>query len=808
MLFDDARLLDSVAYDLVLGDYPRGINRARINDLANGLKPYTTEQEQDNNIQVNFNDLSLTRLAHDARSQMNNGLFKTGNTFSARTDWGRPEKTSEWGITVTNAAMKYIRRSVDYYEGQRSKFGNGILHGIGPKVWETDDDWCSVPLDVGDVLIPSNTLLGFRNLPLFVIRRSFTGMELRKLVNRVEQNKRNPGWNMKLVKRILAWLDSQLTQLRSTNWPEVWAPEKVAERVKQDGGYYLGDQVPTIDTFDIYGWVNDEEETGWVRRIILDSWGTPSQSGISSSGTPQYSMSRSPKRALSSGGKDDYGIGEFLFTSGKRKVAQSWRNIVTFQFADLSPVFPSRYHSIRSLGWLVFATCHIQNRMRCKFYEAVFETLNMMFEVDSMDDAQRAIQLNLTNRAFIDKSIRPIKAADRWQVNQSLVEMGMSDVANVIAQNSSSYVQNQNYSQDRTEKTKFQVMAEQNAVTSLVSAALNQAYQYEVFEDMEILRRFLRKESRNTDVQRFRAEVIKKGVPEKVLVPEAWDVEHERVMGGGNKTQEMQIASWLMEQRDKYEPQAQRVILRDATLAVTDNPDKAKQLVPEQPVVSDSVHDAQLAAATLLLGLPMAFKEGVNHQEYASSLLGAMGQQVQKIMQRGGVPTMDELSGLQNLAGQSIQGQPIKGNGVSAHIQVLAQNEADRALARKLSDVLKRLMNQVKAFAQRLMEQQKKSQQQNGQNGAAPKPQDVVKAQLDAQMGKQKMEQRSQSHAQRSAEREIDFQAKMRQEAQKHSFEIAKSRREHVADLAAKDLEAASNIRRTRLTSVDEGEDA
>jgi len=40
---------------------------------------------------------------------------------------------------------------------------------------------------------------------------------------------------------------------------------------------------------------------------------------------------------------------------------------VAFQFADLSAVAPFRYHSVRSLGWLLYAVINLQNRLRCKF---------------------------------------------------------------------------------------------------------------------------------------------------------------------------------------------------------------------------------------------------------------------------------------------------------------------------------------------------------------------------------------------------------------------------------------------------------
>lgn len=803
MDFNDSRLLDSLCYDLVLGDYPRGINRSYIADIANGVPPYSDQEVEDNGIEVNVNDLTHTRLCHEGRAQLFNGFMKTGNNIRFSTDFGPVHKRQARSALVTKEINRPLRRSIKYFERQRSKFGQLILHGIAPGVWQSEDDWCATPLGVEDALIPSNTLLGFENLPVYVLRRQFTGIELQKLT---QKSKRDPGWNMPMVDRVMKWIDSQMTQLRSTNWPEIWAPEKVSERIKQDGGYYMGDQVPTIDCFDVYGYQDGEEDgtgkSGWVRRIILDSWGAPAQSGITSSGKVQYSMGRKADEFW----KNDKNYG-FLYTSRKRKVADSWNNTVAYQFADLSAVFPARYHSIRSLGWLIYAPCHLGNRMRCKFYEAVFETLTMLFRIKDSTDAQRALKLDLINRGFIDDTINPVPAGERWQVNQALVEMGMRDNAQIISDNSSSFVQNQDYSQQRTEKTKFQVQAEVNAVTSLVGAALNQAYQYEAFEDREILRRFFRKNSKNPDVRQARARILRADPDiEKYLHTDCWDAEHERVMGGGNKTMETQIAEWLMQNRDKYDPDAQRVILRDATLAVTDNPDKAQQLVPEQPKASDSVHDAQLAASTLLMGLPMELKQGVNHQEYAAALLGAMQNQIQKISQRGGVPTPDEFSGLQNLAGQTVQGQPIKGNGVMPHIQLLEADKQSVQVAKKLNDFFSKQMNLVRQLGQHLQEAMKKQQQQQAeQNGNGHMdPKDMAKIQAMQMQSEVKAKNAERSNAQRTSQRQIDWEQKMQQQREEHAVKMDQEHRQHVADLAATDLEAASNVRRNRLKTTEE----
>ena len=178
-------------------------------------------------------------------------------------------------------------------------------------------------------------------------------------------------------------------------------------------------------------------------------------------------------------------------------------------------------------------------------------------------------------------------------VNTALVEFGLQESQRIINENASSWTQSQDKSSDRTEKTKFQVMAEVQAAQALISAGLQQAYRYQESEDREIFRRFLRPNSLDHDVRVARAKMLKAGIPEKYLIPEAWEINHVQVLGAGNKTMEMAIAEQLMQFRPMYDPEPQREILRSVTLAITDSPELAQRLVPEQPQVSDSIHDTE-----------------------------------------------------------------------------------------------------------------------------------------------------------------------------------------------------------------------
>jgi hypothetical protein len=764
MNFDSPQQVEQVCYEMRLSDFPRGLNRSRINDLFNGFPPYAEDEVKENNIAINVNFLEATGLAHDARSQFYQAFLKPGKYFNLHTDFGPRHKRTTYNTLVTAEMNRIMKESLFYLETYRSKFALNVLHGIGPSAWETSYDWCPHPLGIEDVGIPAKTLLTMKNLPFFYLYRSFTAPELIKLTRGSHVDE---GWNKPMVEKCLEWIDREMMTLMGSNWPEVWAPEKAQERVKGDGGFYCGDQVPTIDTFDFYFFADDGKESGWRRRIILDSWSAPGSSG---------------KVFIRKEG-DPFSLNDFLYTSKKNNFAEDWRQIVSFTFADLSAYAPFQYHSVRSLGFLLYAVCHLQNRMRCKFNESVFEALMMYFRVKTMDEAERVLKVNLINRGFLDESLQFIPAQERFQVNANLVELGLRENAGMIQKHVSSYVaNNQMYQNNPEPRNKLQVMAELNATTTLVSSGLLQAYAYQNFENQEITRRFFRKNSDDVDVIKFQARCLNKGLPEQLLAAEMWTVEPERTLGAGNKTMEMAVVDMLMQARNLYDPEPQRQILRDFTLAVTDDPGRAQMMVPEQPVrVTDAVHDAQLAAGVLMQGLPVALKTGMDHIDYVETLLQTMAFVLQQTKQQGQMADLKTITGLQNM-----------GMHIQQHIAIIAQNKAEAARVKKYGDALGKLMNEVKALGQRLAQMMKAQGQQGG--GADPKA--MAKAQEIKMMGDVKRQTMKESRAQRAAERQVEFEKEMQRDAIRDQYELKreelKLRHEMFRDRRKADQELAS----------------
>jgi hypothetical protein len=722
-------------------DWTRGKNRSRIDDLFNGVKPFANDEE--NKVNVNF--LEGTSLAHDARAQLSGIFLKPGQFFHCSTDFGtKANKRPTYAAIVTKEMNKIMKRSLPYFECFRGKFALDVLHGIGPAVWPNSENWCPEEQAIADIGIPSDTRLSMKNLPFFFVYRSLTVPEIKRLT-RNEAEAKKSGWDMELVNQCVDWVDRQSMTLMGTNWPEVWSPEKVSERIKGDGTFYSSDKVPTIDCFDFYYWSDANGEEGWRRRIILDAWSTPS-------GPYGVNESAKPDRKKDS----DFMRGKFLFNPGERVYGSKLSEIISFQFADLSSVAPFKYHSVRSLGFLLYAACHLQNRMRCRFTAAAFEAAMQYFRVNSSDTAERALKVDLIDKGIIDPTVQFVPQAERWQYNENMMELFMNENQKLIEKHSSAYTAQAAQSPgDR--KTKFQVMAETSQATALVTSALAQAYQYQEFEYREIMRRFFISDSRDPDVREFRAACLRQGVPEKALSAVCWDLQAERVMGAGNKTMEMQISEQLMAMRHLYDPEPQRDILRRVTTAITDDPDWAMSLVPQEALkVSDSVHDAQLSMATLMAGYPVAVKTGQNHKEYVVVYLSEMGKEIQGIEQQKGMAPPEKIKGWQNVA-----------QAVEMHLKLVAQDKEEKQFVTAAEKRLSKLMNLVRAFVQRLEQAQKKQQQQQGGDPAAQ-----AKVQAMMMQSQVKMKNSRDAAAQKLAQRQLEFQQKLKLEEAKTGHEI------------------------------------
>ena len=756
--FSSPAKLTSLIWDMRNADLPRSSNRARIDELFNGNPPYTSAEVAKNRIDINCNFLESTQIAHNARRQYSNAFLKPGNFFAVRLDSGPIHKRQEWGEIITeqiNHQMKRGPSALHYRESLRNVFAQVVIHGIGPAEWSSKYNWVPDMHMLSDIQIPSRTLLTMENLSYFSIFRRYTAEQLWKMTHGPKVDK---AWQMPVVDQCLAWAAKQYGQTRTNNDTQ-YNPERWQEDIKSDSGWYGSDQVPTIDCQDFYYLSDEGKNHGWRRKIVLAC-----PEGVAD-------------------GKNFMGEnGTFIYDAGERKYADRLDQIIHFQFADGSVVAPFRYHSVRSLGFLLYSICHLQNRLRCRFNSHVFESLLQYFRVSNPQDAERLQKVDLVNLGIIPDGLTMVPINERWQINGDLVGAAMQLNRQSMEDSSASSTQDFDFAKDQKEKTATQYIGEANATSAMVGAMLQEAYGYQEFQYREIGRRFCIPNSRDASARAFRKECLSRGVPEAFLNVERWNIAAERVIGAGNKQLELAQTGMLMQQYNRFDPDSQRIILRNFAFAAVDDAALANELVPlQKDQINGTKSFAQTAMGALMQGLPVQPPPGTNRIDVVETWLASLASIVQGVEQSGGVPTQQVLTGELNTAAA-----------IEQQIALIAQDPEEKERVKEYSDDLSKLQNLIRAHEQRFQEQQGQQQDQQAEGDKAK----IVSAAITAQaMAKMKEE----AHAQKLAQKQQSFDQKISHQDISAQVQNASTLKKTETDVAAKDLTTAAEIHREAM---------
>lgn len=734
MKFDKASSVEEVVFDMRLADEPRAADRATILKLYNGNPPFDEATAEENNIQINSNDLEGVNIISNARRQWNNAFLKPSNFFTARPDVGPPHKRTAWSYSFTRNANRPLKRHRRMVGQVRATGANTLLFGAGPSTWRDRRSVIPNPIAMGSLMIPSETEIDdFDNLSYFAIFREYTVAQLYEMTHgpRVD-----PGWNMKLVEAQMDYLADQLRK-SPNSLAYQYMPERFEELIKQDKGYFGSDAVPTCDVWDFY-FREAEDGKGWYRRVILDWSSGEDLSSFSKNGTRPTSRNKI--------GEDTH----FLYTSGKRKYSNCLSEILHCQFGDCSAYAPFKYHSIRSLGWMLWGVCDLQNRLHCKFNEAVFEQLMWFFQTAGNQDLIRLKKANFEHMGIIPQGIRFLTPQERYTPNAGLVQMAFARNKQLMAESSTSYTQDYERGTTSEARTATETMAIVNSSQALTSGILEMAYTYEKFKYREMVRRLCLKNSPDPMARDFRLACLKDGIPEDMLDVEKWEIEPERVIGGGNKTVQMATIGFLNSIRKNLPPDGQRIVDHMSVEAAIEQPDLAEEMAPlsENRPISQSTMDAQLATERIMRGLQFAAPKDAVFEDFVATWMHDLGTIIKQVMQRGGMAAPDELQGLANL-----------GQHIGQFLDTMATNEDDAEKVKQYQDAFGQLMNHVKGLAQRLQQ----SQQQEGQpggNGEAESEQAKTMAKIQGQLmiAKAKADNTRESHAQKTQQKQVSWE--------------------------------------------------
>jgi hypothetical protein len=714
----------------------RGSDRTKINSLMNGQQPYTKEDEEKFNIQINVNWGEGKRVMADANRQLNNALLHPGILFNCALEEGKVDKRDEWSTVFTNLIHKPLQRGRTgkrHHFLIRSRNATVCMHGIGAILWPNSYSWKGRFVPLEDLLIPTDTYCDFSNLRYFAVNLYLTPGEFADMALGETVDK---GWNQQMARDILDEQRNLYTESTSSTWRD--QPEAMKQIHDQNKGYLYSDKVPTIKLRAFY-WQEVDEPNKWYRHIVL--------------------------RETIGKVKTD----KFIYDGKDNVFADDIDQILNVQFGDVNLVAPLKYHSVRSLGVDLFAPAETLNRLRCEFVQAVFEHLKMYFRIQDPADRDRLKQVLLQQYGFIPDGLTIVPREQRHQIDPKLVQQAESEVRGLMQENSSAYVKDVNDSREK-EMTAFEANARLNQASVMVNGMLQNMYLQEAFYYQELVRRFLYKESEDAEVKKFREDCLKAGIPEELLVADKWRVTPERVLGGGDRTLAQQEAQWLLQNKNLYDPMAQTKILRLSTATMLNDPAKALMLVPTAPVsATDGTHAAENVFGTLMTGNQVSVRTGVDLIGFIETLIKMVGAVIQRISATDNMGTPNELVGLVT----TIQC-------VGQHLMVLAGDEKEKPRIKRYGDIIGKAMNFIKSFAQR---------QAQAKGGAQGDPKDAAKAQSIMMTTQAKIQSKQMQDAAKQRLKMIEFQLDQARENMRLLAEIKREDLSHKQELINDSLE-------------------
>jgi len=715
----------------------RGENRVKVNNLLNCVPPLTADQQRKTNTRINVDWGEGAVIAHHARRQYYKAFREMPNFFKVTVPLAPPDKRGDWSTTLTNAINKILKESAAYGHLHDYQWSNVVSHGIAPKIWHSSDGWLPRFAALDDFRVATDTTTDLENLGYFAERRNYTPGELAR---KVFGEHADPGWNKPAIQTILKAYHKDDWERTTYDWNT--APEKMAELYKQNAGFYSGEAAPSIPLWHFYFEDDNPKKTGWFCRVVPDRYVR---------------------------GADNIKNKDAFLYSGTKHFATELSHILHVQFGDLSSVAPFKFHSVRSLGFLIMEPCYWTNLFRCRLLQHAWEDMNMLFRSSDPQDRARLQKLELFDRGFIPDSLAIVPREQRHQINDGLAQFVLANLRQLMSEASASYTQSADTGTAK-EQTAYETAVKVSMVNAMLSGLLANAFNQETFAYREICRRFCLPKSNNKDIRKFQKEMTAAGIPRIWLDVERWQIEPEIPIGAGNPVMEVSQINQLMGARSLFGPQAQQEILHDFTRITTGDSRRAQRLVPLEggPVISDGQSFASAIFGTLMQGVPVMPREGLSPIDQIETLLASMAKVISDMEQVG--PTQPQLVGL-NTAAQFVQ----------QLIAQLAQNEAEKERVKMYSDQLGALMNSVKAMAQQLAEQQ-------SQQGPQMPPEAQAKIASTMAVTEASIRSKEAMQEQKMRHKEMSFQQK---QVQGDAATIADIQRENAKVLLAPEKNSA-----------------
>jgi len=717
----------------------RGRNRVLINRAANN-DPILDEAEAKKIGMKIYNRWGemMSALSHARRQYITN--FMSPLTFFTVSIPKAPENVrAEWEGTITdtiNDKMKEGDCALEYFELHRSRWAAVVCHGIGPMLWEDPKSWLPRYVAIEDLRIPTDTEISFRNLTWFAVRISYTPGELSRKAFSKAQGRFT--WDKPAVADILKNVDECKAVMAENNYDFDTVPEKFEELRKQNGGFWSGDAMPTINLWHFY---HQDDDGKWYLKVVPEN--TTSGVTVETSDT-------------------------FICQSDSA-VADNWRQILHVQFGDLNNKAPFLFHSVRSLGFALYEPCYWTDFTRCRLLQHTLDQFNILLRISDPVDRARAMVQTFQNLGVVKPGVSIVPAAERHQVDPNLVEGVLAQTKQLQGEAATAYTQSIDNGTAR-EQTAFETGVKVQQNNAMLSGLMLTAAIYEKFAYREICRRFCLTPTDDPDAIAFQSQCKKAGIPVEWLDVKKWRIEVTTPLGNGNPTMAMVESQSAMQLRPLADPSSQQEMTHDAAVSMIGATRARRWFKTSAKKVSTAASAAAAAFPSLMMGMPYIVPEGLNPIEQIQTLLDLAVRYVVKIESTTKIPKPEELIGLQNAA-----------QTIGKLIQGMQGDTGNEPKMKEFAKSLNTLNNEIKKLQQHLQMEMQKQQQQNG-SGETQKLMMETQAKIAAKNAEtqQKLKAKELADIQKRRHKDVGFVADQRRQDLKTVSEAMRAPRRPV----------------------------
>ena len=656
----DARTGRELFETLRRADEENAKTRAKVQAMFDGKPPYDPAQliKSQQSYRCNLNFGEAESLLEYAMSGYVDLLNSVEDLVYTPTTWGEPNEREHYSAIISSEITRTIREWPQFYFNFLHLCTQFVGHGLGIGHFEDRFDWRFRAAGQSDFLIPRGSMASEDEMEVACARRTYPLHEIWSKI-RDAQSAGDAGWDVDVTRKAL----STCTDSTSAKTFEF---EKMETELKNND--WLSTARATTITL-IHLWV--KEFDGTVTHYIVTEKG---------------------------------GVNEFLYT-GDGFLGSMQQGFVMFPYGLGTN---SHYHGIRGLGYKIFSSIQVSNRLRSQLVDGAMLASSVMLQPGSETDFTNVALTYYGAYAVVAPGMTVVpQATPNFQ--NSVIPV-LNDMGSQLQQRTGQYT-TQSLFDTGKERTRFEVAAHMEAASKLSITALNLFYQPWDRLVREIVRRMIRPDyvkdepgGEAIEFLRYRLQLA--GVPlEAFQGIDIGNVRAVRSVGAGSPAARTVALGNLREIMSVYDPVGRHNLLRDATVAEVGTTQADRYIKrdpgPRQPV---DAKIAMLENDALVQGRQIPVMQEELHLVHIEIHLEALGQFIEQ--EQEGTPIEDLVPRMMALYEHTVAHLEFVQGDVTMQEQVATYRQSLQQAGEIISNGMKRLAKLQREQQQAVPEEQ------------------------------------------------------------------------------------------------------